>query len=188
MSDSPQKPGPSTSQRRGSYPWSVPVRLEDVPPETGRQVTLSADALAREAVAAMAGLRELPRLDATFDVVRSGAAGLHVTGAVSATVGQTCVVTLEPVESEINEAVDLVFKPDADAAASADMSLDTAEPEIEPLVDGVVDLGALATEFLILGIDPYPRKPGAVFEAPSTREPFAGPFAGLAALQRKPQK
>ena len=35
----------------------------------------------------------------------------------------------------------------------------------EPLHDGAVDLGAVATEFLLLGIDPYPRKPDAVFEA-----------------------
>ena len=113
---------------------------------------------------------------------------MHVTGTVSATVGQTCVVTLEPIESDINEAVNLVFSPGADEGASPDMSLNTDESEIEPLVDGVIDLGALATEFLILGIDPYPRKPGAVFEAPSTSEPFAGPFAGLAALRKKPQK
>jgi len=189
MSDSPQKPGPSTSsQRRNSYPWSVPLRFEDVPPETGRQVTLSADAHSREAIAAVAGLRELPRLDATFDVVRSGTAGLHVTGTISGTVGQTCVVTLEPLESDISEAVDLLFKPGAEEGGGTDVSLDTDAPEIEPLIDGVIDLGALATEFLILGIDPYPRKPGAVFEAPSTGEPFAGPFAGLAALQKKPQK
>jgi Large ribosomal RNA subunit accumulation protein YceD len=189
MSGSPRKPGPSTSsRRRDSYPWSVPVRFEDVPPETGRQVTLSPDAHAREAIAAVIGLRELRRLDASFDVVRSGAAGLHVTGTLSATVGQTCVVTLEPIESEINEAVDLVFKPAADNGASADIGLDMDQPEIELLIDGVVDLGALATEFLILGIDPYPRKPGAVFEAPPAGEPFAGPFAGLAALQKKPQK
>jgi uncharacterized metal-binding protein YceD (DUF177 family) len=189
MSDSPQKPGlSSSSQRRNSYPWSVPLRFEDVPPETGRQVSLSADAHIRDAIAAVAGLRELPRLDVSLDIVRSGTAGLHVTGTVSATVGQTCVVTLEPIESDINEAVDLVFKSGADEGASPDTSHDADEPEIEPLVDGVIDLGALATEFLILGIDPYPRKPGAVFEAPSTNEPFAGPFAGLAALRKKPQK
>jgi hypothetical protein len=186
MSDSPRKPVPPP--RRDSYPWSVPLRFEDVPPEAGRQVTLSADAHAREAIAVVAALRELLRLDASFDVVRSGTAGLHITGTVSASVGQTCVVTLEPIESEINEAIDLVFNPSADAGASTDMSLDTGAPEIERLIDGVIDLGALATEFLILGIDPYPRKPGAVFEAPPTSEPFAGPFAGLAALQKKPQK
>jgi hypothetical protein len=154
----------------------------------GRQVILSPDAGAREAIAIVAGLRELPRLDASFNVVRSGAAGLHVTGTVSATVGQNCVVTLEPIESDIDEAVDLVFQPAADNGASVDIGLDMDRPEIEPLIDGVVDLGALATEFLILGVDPYPRTPGAVFEAPPASEPFAGPFAGLAALQKKPQK
>jgi len=98
------------------------------------------------------------------------------------------VVTLEPLESDISEAVDLVFKPGVEEGAGAEMSLDSDAPEIEPLIDGVIDLGAVATEFLILGIDPYPRRPGAVFKAPSAGEPFAGPFAGLAALQKKPQK
>jgi hypothetical protein len=45
-----------------------------------------------------------------------------------------------------------------------------------------VDLGALATEFLLLGLDPYPRKPGAVFEPPRDNRPEPGPFAGLAGL------
>ena len=55
----------------------------------------------------------------------------------------------------------------------------------EPLIGGVVDLGALATEFLILGLDPYPRKPGAVFEPPQDVKPDPGPFAALAGLKEK---
>ena len=35
----------------------------------------------------------------------------------------------------------------------------------EPLAEGYVDLGVIATEYFLLGIDPYPRKEGAVFEA-----------------------
>lgn len=54
----------------------------------------------------------------------------------------------------------------------------------EPLLGGVVDLGALATEFLILGLDPYPRKSGAVFEAPPDRKPEDSPFAALAKLTK----
>ena len=54
----------------------------------------------------------------------------------------------------------------------------------EPLIGGVVDLGALAIEFLILGLDPYPRKPGAVFEPPQDHKPEAGPFAALAKLAK----
>ena len=52
---------------------------------------------------------------------------------------------------------------------------------------GVIDLGAVATEFLILGIDPYPRKPGAVFAAPPAApgEAAEHPFAALAALKSR---
>jgi hypothetical protein len=68
-----------------------------------------------------------------------------------------------------------------DAVAAAH---DTDEPP-EVLVDGVADLGAVLGEFLLLGIDPYPRKPDAVF-APSAEaeaEAEAGPFAVLAKLK-----
>ena len=91
-------------------PWSVPVALQEVP-ETGRSFTLVADERTREAVAKLAGLRSLPRLEAQFEVTPRGRDGLHVTGTISATVGQDCVVTLEPIENEIEEQVDLVFAP-----------------------------------------------------------------------------
>src|SRR5262245_12387188 len=149
--------------------WSVPVAIHDVP-ETGRSFALVADERTRAAIAERAGLRALPRLEATFDVALRGRDGLHVTGRVSATVGQTCVVTLEPIDGEVEEDVDLVFAP---APAPAIIEEDGAQVEItpvdapEPLIGGTVDLGAIATEFLILGLDPYPRKEGAVFEPPA---------------------
>jgi len=52
-------------------------------------------------------------------------------------------------------------------------------------VGGVVDLGALATEFLILGLDPYPRKPGAVFEPPQDANRDQGPLAALGRLAKR---
>jgi hypothetical protein len=55
----------------------------------------------------------------------------------------------------------------------------------EPLEGGIVDLGALATEFLILGLDPYPRKPGAVFVPPQGADLDQGPFAALGRLAKR---
>jgi Large ribosomal RNA subunit accumulation protein YceD len=178
-----QKPAPS--------PWHVPLAVEQVP-ETGRRFDLVADQDVRAAVARVAGLRDLPRLEANFDVTRSGATGLHVTGRVSATVGQTCVVTLEPLANEIEEDIDLLFAPPpppVERTADDDEDEDSRKPERnwknpEPLIGGVVDLGALATEFLILGLDPYPRKPGAVFESPQDLKRDPGPFAALAKLAK----
>ena len=161
--------------------WSVPIRLDDVP-EAGRRLDLDADAASRAAIAAAAGVDAVTRLHATFDLARRGRDGLRVVGTVSATVRQTCVVTLDPVENEINEGIDLIFAPAAGTKGSLEAAADMDEaPEV--LADGVVDLGAIATEFLILGVDPYPRKAGSVFEPPPSADAGGHPFAALAALR-----
>ena len=122
---------------------------------------------------------------------RHGRDGLHVVGRVSATVGQTCVVTLEPIENEVEEAVDLVFAPAAAVetarrgAPVSGRSRVAADDAPEPLVGGVVDLGVIATEFLTLGIDPYPRKSGVEFAAPAADDDTPNPFAALAALKKE---
>jgi hypothetical protein len=109
---------------------------------------------------------------------------------VSATVGQACVVTLEPLASDVEEAIDLVFAPpsaikrDGEGAGAEERNPAESWSEPEPLIGGTVDLGALATEFLILGLDPYPRKPGAVFQPPGEASSDEGPFAALAELKR----
>lgn len=170
-------------------PWSAPVRLDDIG-ETGRHIALEASEATRAALAKPAGVDAVERLVATFDLARRGRDGLRVSGRVSATLHQTCVVTLEPIQNEIDEAIDVEFLParegmDADAWEDEVLLTQSAE-EREPLVDGTVDLGALATEFLILAVNPYPRKPGAAFQVPETAsDPGAHPFAGLAALQKK---
>jgi uncharacterized metal-binding protein YceD (DUF177 family) len=160
--------------------WRVPVRVEDIP-ETGRRYHLAADDATRNALARAAGVDRLARFEAVFDVVRHGRDGLRVVGTVSATVGQTCVVTLEPIETQLEEGVDLTFLPRREAGEDA-LESEGREPP-ESLVDGTMDLGAIATEFLLLGVDPYPRKAGAVFDAPPTDDPASHPFAALAALK-----
>jgi hypothetical protein len=55
----------------------------------------------------------------------------------------------------------------------------------EPLIGNSVDLGAIASEFLMLAIDPYPRKSGVAFEPPAKEVDTGGPFAALAALKKK---
>lgn len=170
-------------------PWNVPVAVEDIP-ETGLHMEIEAPAPARAGIAALAAVRDLPRLSAVFDLTRRGA-GVHVSGFVSALVGQICVVSLEPMESAVDEAVDVSLAPPAVAEGLAGKEADghgvsagDEEPP-EPLVGGKVDLGALATEFLLLGIDPYPRKPGAEFAPPKVEERGDKPFAALETLKKR---
>jgi hypothetical protein len=172
------------SPEKPTVAWNVPFAVADIP-ETGRHVDLVADEKTREAIAKIVNLNALPRLEAGFDLTRHGPGGLHVSGRVAATVVQTCVVTLEPVESIIEEAVDMTFQPEpaVGGATSGFHAVDADDPP-EALRDGVVDLGAVATEFLLLGIDPYPRKAGVAFDAPSTGDAAGHPFAALAVLKK----
>ena len=170
------------SEKSITAPWHVPVAVEDIA-EDGQHFALVADPNVRADIARIAGLRDLPRLEADFSLTRQGG-GVHVIGRVSATAGQNCVVSLEPLANEIEEDVDLLFIPKTAAEVSAaEAETDRTDSKLdgpEPLVGGVVDLGAIATEFLILGLDPYPRKAGVVFEPPQDLTPDGGPFAALA--------
>jgi Large ribosomal RNA subunit accumulation protein YceD len=189
----PAKPVPKPVQAKI---WSYPIKRADIP-ETGRHFDLVADAGTRAAIARLAGVPAMSRLEAELEVTLHGRGGLQVTGAVTATVEQTCVVTLEPIENEIDEPIDLVFVPAGSTAAPPLEADERGEIEIpvddqpEVLIDDTVDLGVIATEFVMLGIDPYPRKPGAVFEQPTADgdDDQGRPFAALAALEReKPRK
>lgn len=165
--------------------WHAAVAVAAIP-EEGLHRDIEANEAERHAIAAMAGLRELPRLGASFDLVHAGGGQVHVRGRVRAAVGQTCVVTLEPLTTEVDEDVDVMFSSGADEAVAQREGDDgtLGEDPPEPIVGGEIDLGALAAEFLVLGLDPYPRKPGAVFEPViQPVDPADHPFAALAALK-----
>jgi hypothetical protein len=168
-------------------PWSATIRLDEIS-ETGRHVELEAGEAVRAALAKPVGVDAVDRLVARFDLTRRGRDRLHVSGTVDGTVRQTCVVTLDPLVNEVAEAVDVDFEPlrgPVGKTAAIDVNAASSDDDVEPLIGNTVDLGLLATEFFILGIDPYPRKPGVAFDAPKTApDPASHPFAGLAALQK----
>lgn len=165
-------------------PWSEPVAVEDIP-DSGLHIEIDAPAATRAELAALADVRDLERLTAEFDITRKGSK-VHVAGQVKARVAQNCVVTLEPIEKDVAEVVDVTFAAGpVEPAAEVDVRVDKEPPEL--LVGGKVDLGALATEFLVLGIDPYPRKEGVTFEPPKVEDPEAHPFAALKALKTPPE-
>jgi hypothetical protein len=151
---------------------------------------LEADRAAREAMAEVGGLREVLSASASLDVTPKNGGRFHVTGHVRARIGQTCVVTLDPIENEIDEPIDLVFAPPeqipdlSELVDEATESVKEIPDPPEPIIRGVIDLGRLATDALFLAVDPYPRRPDAVFEPPvEATDPNDHPFAALKALQ-----
>jgi hypothetical protein len=178
---------PATAQRD---PWRVLVTVAHIP-ETGLHRDIEADQATREAMAQAADLREISVAHASFDLAPKSGGQVHVTGRVQARIGQTCVVTLEPIENAIDAPVDLIFAPAEQIPSFVhstddipDGEADSADPP-EPIENGIIDLGRLATDVLYLAIDPYPRKPDAAFEPPlvTTADPEDHPFAALKALR-----
>lgn len=171
-------------------PWRVPIVVAQIP-DTGLHRTFEAGDAVRAAMADIAGLREIMAASASFDLKLGSGGRVHVTGEVHARVGQTCVVSLDPVENAIDEKIDLTFAPPEQIrklAALVDEAAQSEDEEVpdppEPIVNGVIDLGRLATDALFLAIDPYPRRPDVAFEPPSEiKDPADHPFAGLKALQ-----
>jgi hypothetical protein len=167
------------------------VSVEDIP-ASGLHIEIeAAPAIRAQVLALVAGLasvHDLPKLSAVFDLTRRGAK-VHVAGQVSARVGQICVVTLDPMESDVEETVDVQFAPTPTHGQPAgheheiEVKLDQEPPE--PLVGGTVDLGALATEFLVLGVNPHPRKPGAEFGSLKVGDDGPRHFAALEALKKR---
>jgi len=177
--------------------FSIEVALDDVPAD-GRGISFEADE------------GELRRLAERFDLIGlksfKGKAtlkswrriGFALEGRFEADVVQACVVTLEPVESRLDEGFKIHFLPaellDRDAGAPGPeheivVDADSEEPP-EALQGGSIDVGEAVAEQLALALDPYPRKPGVAFEEAAPAEAAASqerpnPFAALEKLKKK---
>ena len=179
-------------------PWRVPLAVAQIP-DTGLHRDLEANQAICAGIADVGGLREVLSVSASLDVTPMRGGRFHVTGDVRARIGQTCVVTLEEMESDIDEPIDLIFAPPdqipqmadlVDEAQENDRSSGAEIPDPpEPIENGIIDLGRLATDALYLAVDPYPRKPDAVFEPlVEAPDPEDHPFAALKALTVAPEK
>lgn len=172
-------------------PFSRVVRIDAIPRE-GQVIAIEAAPAEREELASFYRLPAIAALTAMLRVEPWGRGGARVTGAVHGEVTQTCVVSLDPFAAAVDEEVDVRFAPQtaANSASGATKEAQTFslgdEDEPDPIIDGTIDLGALAAEFLALGLDPYPRKPGVALDEERTNsEPTDSPFAELAGRNKR---
>jgi uncharacterized metal-binding protein YceD (DUF177 family) len=156
----------------------------------------SGEIVANEAeIETIAGLLDLVRLGGlslNYRFKHGGGGRLHLTGRLKADLTQTCVVTLDPLDTTVDIPVEIEFWPEGlletpkggDEPASV-IALDAPEP----IVGGRIDLGRVAYETFATSLDPYPKREGVSFdwsqeEPGEAQEAKTGPFAGLAALKR----
>jgi uncharacterized metal-binding protein YceD (DUF177 family) len=138
--------------------FSRPERLDTIG-ERERIVEIVATEDERAGLAKRFALLSITRLDARLGIKRTDS-GIVVKGRVTGAAVQACSVTDEPLDTQIDEPVALLFVDqlvsEGDEVELSDDALDTVAIE-----GGTIDLGEAAADTLALAIDPFPRGPNA---------------------------
>ena len=164
------------------------VRIDRLP-ATGRDLTVSLDEPTRAALAEELKVSAIDSFEASLTVTPLRG-GIRALGRLVADVVQPSVVTFEPVGQHIDEPVDRVFLPEAQAhkpTPGSEIFVDLEDEDFPDHIDGPeVDLSALLIETLALAIDPYPRAPGESLDSLGIDLGGgpAGPFAALEKLKK----
>lgn len=153
---------------------------------------ISPDAAELAALARLLDAQDVRKLRFKGELSALAGGGWELEADLGATVVQTCVVSLEPVTTRVDQVVRRRFLSDAPAFGPDFGPASEDADEIEPLGERI-DLGLVATEALALALPSYPRKPGvaleaAVFAAPGVQplsDTDVKPFAALAALRTR---
>ena len=166
------------------------LRVDEL--KDGEECSIEINAAERAVIASLLDLVALDHLRFACDIQRRGQGRIALQGALTASVIQTCVVSLEPVASMLDVPVEVEFWPEhliADRAGTIDEG--TCHGVLdwpEPIIDNKIDLGPVIYETLATVLDPYPKRAGVSFEwseesAESESKPKESPFAALKHLK-----
>jgi uncharacterized metal-binding protein YceD (DUF177 family) len=151
----------------------------------GSHEKISADA--RECIA-LAKRFQVPKIHAVSAELKAKSwrgGGMKISGQAFIDLDQESVVSLEVFRSQTTIPVERYF---LNIPAGED---NESEQDIDPIVNGVIDLGEVIAETIALELDPYPRMPGEAFEAiieddPADDEKPPNPFNVLKLRPDKP--
>jgi uncharacterized metal-binding protein YceD (DUF177 family) len=150
----------------------------------GETYEIAAKADERTGLARRFDLLSLDRLDAKVKLTPMAGGYYRLAAQFEAELVQACTITLEPVPSRIAEGFTLTFGPGEEAS---EIVLDGEAEPVEPLDDGMIDIGEAVAQQLSLVLDPFPRAPGVNIEIEtivSDEMPHESPFAALARLKK----
>lgn len=142
------------------------------------------------AVAAALQVPQVKELKAHYELSAISTGRYKLVGELRARLVQTCVVSLEPIENTLELPFEAEFRTDPDQLRNTGSNEDEVEiltlPDFEPIENGQLAVGRVVFDTLGSGIDPYPRKEGAIFNWSDEEGARAiSPFSALAKLKRE---
>jgi len=156
------------------------VVLDRIGP-TGLDITVEANAAECAALADRMQVCAVHALTCSFHLVREGHDHIAARGHLRAHITQTCIVSMEDFETDVDEVFQVTLVP----AGEESEAIDPESDDDLPYEGNTIDLGEAAAEQLGLAIDPYPRMPGAELpEGEAEPEEAPHPFAVLGSLRK----
>jgi uncharacterized metal-binding protein YceD (DUF177 family) len=170
--------------------WSVLIDAQTVTsnPQKSR---IAASEDVRKALAVRLGLATISSLSADVTLHREKGNVIHVNGLMKANITQPCSVSMDPVQTQIEETFEgwyadqerIVMLAKArherlGRLADSEIPILDESEDPEPLVNGMIDIGELVVQHLSLAADSYPRRRG-LEEAEVVEVTVGEPGAGL---------
>lgn len=177
-----------------NLPKSAILRVAELPQNRATRFHLVPDDAEKARIAEALGILGLRKLDFRGTLMAQGKTGWFLQAQLGATAEQSCVVTLKPVVTRVDQPVSRSFVADftADLAEETEMPEDDTTEALTP----EIDLTRVMTEALALALPDYPRRDDAALDQSEFSEPGVTPltdadtkpFAGLAQLKDKLEK
>ncbi|MDE2562389.1 MAG: DUF177 domain-containing protein [Sphingomonadales bacterium] len=164
--------------------FSRMIDLRSIP---ARAVVLEPDEAERRRLAGRFAIAEIRAMRAEVELEPEGAE-VTATGRLTASIVQSCAVSGEPIEAEIDEPVFVRFVPARhDHKPDEEIELEAGELDEIEYEGTAFDLGEAIAQSLALAIDPFATGPDAETVRKEHKlhgDAASGPFAALAAFKK----
>lgn len=172
--------------------WSVLVDAQTVT-SNPQKVRIAASEEERKALCKRLDLATISSLSADVTLHRAKGSVIHVNGLMKANVTQSCSITMDPVQTQIEETFEgwyadqerIVMLAKArherlGRLADSEIPILDESEDPEPLENGMIDIGELVVQHLSLAVDSFPRRRGL-----EEKEPVEVSVAGEGSALRK---
>ncbi|MEE9428078.1 MAG: DUF177 domain-containing protein [Paracoccaceae bacterium] len=178
------------TQHDPATPSSLSFLVSDLPKRREQKVLLTPDAEERKEIAEKLGVLAIKKLRFSGFLKAAGKTDWQFSAELGVTVVQSCVITLEPVTTRIQETTERRFvKTLPEMEANSEMEI-PEDISVEALGTHIFP-AQIMLEALILNLPQFPRSPGAALVSTNFTEPGKAamtdadtrPFAGLKSLR-----